>query len=97
MRVTYEQMFQEFNRVLLKNGFSMEKAQVCARIFTENSRDGVYSHGLNSFPSFIQSLQKGTIDISSQPVKVEAFGAMERWDAKYGPGMIKKTESVVSL
>ncbi|HBN85156.1 MAG TPA: 3-dehydro-L-gulonate 2-dehydrogenase [Clostridiales bacterium] len=91
MRVTYEQMFQEFNRVLLKNGFSMEKAQVCARIFTENSRDGVYSHGLNSFPSFIQSLQKGTIDISSQPVKVEAFGAMERWDAKYGPGMINAT------
>ena len=91
MKITYEHMYNELFRVLVKNGFSHEKAQICSRIFTENSLDGVYSHGLNSFPSFIGSLQKGYINILAEPVLLESLGAMERWDAGYGPGVLNAT------
>lgn len=88
MRVSFNEMFNEFVRVLLKNGFTREKAESCAKIFTQNSCDGVYSHGLNRFPSFLRAVQKGYIDVNAQPEKIESFGAMERWDGHYGPGIL---------
>ena len=86
MRTPFEQLYQEFLRVLLKKGFSEERAQLCARIFAESSRDGVYSHGLNKFPLFIKYIDKGYIQIQAVPEKLESFGALERWDGNYGPG-----------
>ena len=86
MRVTFEQLYQELLRVLRKKGFSEEKAQLCARLFAESSRDGVYSHGLNKFPIFIKLIDKGHVDIHAVPEKVKSFGALERWDGSYGPG-----------
>ena len=53
MRVPYEEMYNEFVRVLLKYGFDKEKAEISAKLYTDASRDGVYTHGLNRFPKFI--------------------------------------------
>ncbi len=86
MRIPYEQLYQELLRVLVKKGFIEERAQLCARIFAESSRDGVYSHGLNKFPIFITSLDQRDVDVQAVPEKVESFGAVERWDGHYGPG-----------
>ena len=86
MRIPFEQMYQELLRVLRKKGFSEERAQLCARIFSESSRDGVYSHGLNRFPMFITYIEKGYLDVHAVPENIARFGAIERWDGKSGPG-----------
>lgn len=50
MRVPYETMLAEFQRVLTKCRFSTERAHDAAEIFAQNSLAGVFSHGLNRFP-----------------------------------------------
>lgn len=86
MRVSYETMYQEFVRVLLKRGFTKEKAELSAKLYADASRDGVYTHGLNRFPKFILSIDKGCVDIQAEPVRMESFGFFERYDGKRGPG-----------
>jgi 3-dehydro-L-gulonate 2-dehydrogenase len=86
LRIRFEELQATLDRVLRKLGFTPERAQLCARLFAETSRDGVYSHGLNRFPRFVEQVKKGVVDIHATPEKVAAFGAIERWDGKGGPG-----------
>lgn len=86
MRVPYEEMYNEFVRVLLKYGFDKEKAEISAKLYADASRDGVYTHGLNRFPKFIKSIHDGIVDIHAEPVLKESFGAFERYDGCHGPG-----------
>jgi 3-dehydro-L-gulonate 2-dehydrogenase len=71
---------------LLKYGFSEQRAELCARLFTESSCDGVYSHGLNRFPRFIETIKSGLVDVHAQPGLVSSLGAIERWDGNSGAG-----------
>ena len=86
LRVPYNELLDVLQRALLKLGFAPERAHLCARLFTDASRDGVYSHGLNRFPRFILQIQNGTIDIHAEPQLLASIGALERWDGKIGPG-----------
>lgn len=86
MRVPFEQLSGEFKRVLLANGFTGERAERCARLFAETSLDGVYSHGLNRFPVFIQYIQKGHVQPNACAELKEKLGAVEQWDGNLGPG-----------
>lgn len=86
MRVTYEEMFERFRSVLERQGFTPERAGLCARLFAETSRDGVYSHGLNRFPLFIEFIRKGYVRVDAEPVALEKLGVLERWDGRSGPG-----------
>ncbi|MDB5024737.1 MAG: 3-dehydro-L-gulonate 2-dehydrogenase [Mucilaginibacter sp.] len=88
MNIPFEKLRSEFKRVLLSLGFSEEKAGQCATIFAQNSRDGVHSHGLNRFPTFIQYVQDGLIVAEAEPTKEGGFGAIEQWDGHLGPGML---------
>ena len=62
MRVPYETMRQQFERVLCKYGFSPARAAQAAEIFAQNSLCGVYSHGLNRFPRVVELLQQGEVE-----------------------------------
>lgn len=86
MRVPYTQMRQEFERILLKTGFTPEHAARCAAIFVENSLVGVASHGLNRFPGFIDFVHKGYIKPDVAAVLVATSGAWEQWDGRQGVG-----------
>ncbi|WP_367942184.1 3-dehydro-L-gulonate 2-dehydrogenase [Enterocloster citroniae] len=86
MRVSYETMYREFVRVLLKRGFTKKKAELSARLYADASRDGVYTHGLNRFPKFMASIDNGCVDIQAEPVQKESFGFFERYDGRRGPG-----------
>ncbi len=86
MRVSYDTMYQEFVRVLLKRGFTKEKAELSAKLYADASRDGVYTHGLNRFPKFMTSIDKGCVNIQAEPVLKESFGFFERYDGQQGPG-----------
>ena len=100
VRVPYQQMESEFVRILLKNGFYSDKAKTCARIFAENSLDGVYSHGVNRFSRFVEFVEKKYIRIDNEPELKSSSGAIEQWDGKLGPGPINAlvcTERAMNL
>ena len=86
IRISFERMKQEFERVLLKVGFTVDRADRLAGVFTQNSLDGVASHGWNRFPVLIDQIAQGYLNVDAEPEKVAAFGAWEQWDARLGPG-----------
>jgi 3-dehydro-L-gulonate 2-dehydrogenase len=86
IRISYAEMLQIFRQVLMRNGFTESKADSCARIFAENSVDGIYSHGINRFPRFIEYTRRGFVRADAEPVLVHASGALEQWDGQLGPG-----------
>lgn len=84
--ISAAQMEQEFARILLTLGFTKEKAAQCAAIFTANSTDGVYTHGVNRFPRFVQYIKNGFVKPGAEPVRKSGFGGIEQWDGQLGPG-----------
>jgi 3-dehydro-L-gulonate 2-dehydrogenase len=84
--VSFERMKQEFQRVLLKLGFAPGRAEQLADVFTQNSLDGVASHGWNRFPVLVDQIQQGYMNVDAEPERVATFGAWEQWDARLGPG-----------
>ena len=87
-RVPFQTLRDEFYRVLAGIGFDGERGMLCAQLFAENQRDGVYSHGLNRFPGFVAGLDGKQVDFRAKPEKIEDFGALERWDGKMGVGLV---------
>ncbi len=93
-------MLQLFNTILLKQGFTPEKAMQCAEVFTNNSIDGVYTHGVNRFPRFIDYIQQGYIDVQAEPVLKHQWGGVQQWNGNLGPGplnAIHATNSAMQL
>lgn len=86
MRIAYEELFDGLLQALLKLGFEPQRARLCARLFADASRDGVYSHGLNRFPQFVRMIRNGTVVVDAEPELAASFGALERWDGKSGVG-----------
>src|SRR5512133_2682855 len=100
IRIRAAEMEEEFIRILLKLGFREDKAFVCAKVFTNNSLEGILSHGVNRFPRFVNYITKGHIDINAEPELVHSAGAVEQWNGNLGPGIlnaIKCTERVMEL
>jgi 3-dehydro-L-gulonate 2-dehydrogenase len=86
MRIPYDELLTVLQKILLPLGFDHDRAHLCAQLFAESSRDGVYSHGLNRFPQFVRMIKSGVIIVQAQPQLVVGFGALERWDGNSGPG-----------
>lgn len=86
INVSFSEMRSEFKRVLIKYKFTEIKAEQCANIFASNSLEGIYSHGVNRFPRFVNYLQKGFVDPNAVPELIHGIGALEQWDGKLGPG-----------
>jgi 3-dehydro-L-gulonate 2-dehydrogenase len=86
IRISFDEMCKQYVRVLLKVGFEEEKAKLCARLFAETALDGIYSHGLNRFPRFIDNIKDGYIKVNIEPTMVKSFGAIEQWDGNLGAG-----------
>lgn len=84
--IPHKKMEDTFFTKLQKQGFAKEKAETCARIFMENSLDGVYSHGVNRFSRFIEYIQKGYVNVHEEAVHLSGKGAIEQWDGRLGPG-----------
>ncbi|MFI3115590.1 MAG: 3-dehydro-L-gulonate 2-dehydrogenase [Clostridia bacterium] len=86
MRVKYDDMLNEFKRVLISRGFDETTAQHAAEIFTTNSLDGIESHGLNRFPVVVDYLDKGVIKPDAIATCEEKMGAIEKWNGHRGFG-----------
>lgn len=84
--ISFDSLYSEFKRVLLKNGFTESKAENSARIFAENTLDGINSHGINRFPRFIEYIKKGFINTDASPLLNHSAGSIEQYDGQLGPG-----------
>lgn len=91
MKISFEQLKKELKRILLKLAFSETKAELCASIFATNSLDGVYSHGVNRFPVFIEYIKEGLINPLAEPEQTGQNGSIEYYDGHSGPGMYNAT------
>lgn len=87
MLVFYEELQREFERILLNHNFSAVKAALCSNIFAQNSLDGVYSHGLNRFPVFLEHVKNGLVKPEAEPETISEHGALAHWDGHVAPGM----------
>jgi 3-dehydro-L-gulonate 2-dehydrogenase len=93
-RIHFDQIWQELTRILLALGFENDRAERCAYIFTENTCDGVTSHGLNRFPSFVSAVKKGFVNIHAAPQFVGSFGVIEQWDGRRGVGPLNAEKAM---
>lgn len=91
MKIPFDEVQRQLETILLQHNFPAEKATLCARVFAENSRDGVASHGLNRFPAFVQSATDGLVDIYAEPEVVGHTGIVEHWDGHLAPGIYNAT------
>jgi 3-dehydro-L-gulonate 2-dehydrogenase len=98
--VTATEMQKCFTSILHKEGFTEEKALQCATIFTNNSIDGIYTHGVNRFPKFVQYVKENFVKPDATPSLQNKFGGIEQWNGNLGPGplnAVQATEIVIKL
>lgn len=88
LKIQYQTMQTTFQEILLRYGFSEQKARTCASIFADNSLDGVYTHGVNRFPRFVKYVKEGHVLPEAEAVCESSIGAIEQWDGRLGPGPI---------
>lgn len=84
--ISSEEMREHFTKILLSLDFSPKDAKMCADIFTQNSVDGVYSHGVNRFSRFVDYIRKGLIFPKNKPSLKNKIGAIEQWEGALAPG-----------
>ena len=84
--VTYEEAVAKMTRGLSRY-MDEETAERFAQIFAGNSLDGVYSHGMNRYPRYLDDMQTGLCDASvTRAERVSGLGGLEVWDAHFGVG-----------
>lgn len=88
VNISAEEMKMVFTSILLKQGFEKDKATTCAAIFTANSIDGIYSHGVNRFPRFIEYVEKGYVDKDAIPSLQQNIAGIQQWNGNLGPGIL---------
>ena len=83
----FDELKKLIKYALLKAGLSEEDAELLAQVHTESSRDGVYSHGLNRVPKFIELVEDGSIDIDARPTLLKSMAMVEQYDGNFGMGV----------
>lgn len=94
LRVPFAELASTLSDILVRFGFESSRAEHCARLFAETTRDGVYSHGVERFPRFLDMIRNGTVDVHAASVCGQQLGAIERWDGRRGPGNLNAWSSM---
>ena len=81
-------MQQVVAEALIKAGMNENDARTCARIHSESSCDGIYSHGLNRVARFVDYIKRGWVDINAKPSLVKKLGVIEIHDGNRGTGIL---------
>ncbi len=88
MRLTFEEIEREIKRVFMKYGMSEERAGICARVHTESTYDGIYSHGTGRVARFVDYIKKGWVDVDASPALEKDLGAIRIYNGNMGPGIL---------
>ena len=87
-RIQFDEMRTTIKSAFLNAGMPEGKADKCAQIHTESSRDGVYSHGLNRVERFVEYIGKGWVEVNAEPTLELNLGSMETYNGNLGPGIL---------
>ena len=87
-RIPFETMQDVVTEAFIRAGMKESDARICARVHTESSCDGVFSHGLNRVARFVDYLGKGWVDPEAKPSLVKKLGVIEIHDGNQGPGIL---------
>ena len=86
IKIPFDEIIDCLHQSLIKHTFSDTDAITLAKIFAETSLEGVYTHGINRFPRFIQYVRKGYVIPGAQPVLKNKIGGIEQWDGCLAAG-----------
>ena len=86
VRIPYQHLLETLKSILLRLGFSEDRAGLSAELFAKANLDGVASHGLNRFPSFLKMIEQKYVLVDALPQILSKQGFFERWDGLSGPG-----------
>ena len=98
--ISAKEMRECFAGILSKEGFTNERAFECAEIFTNSSIDGIYTHGVNRFPRFVQYIKRGFVKVHAKPSLESKYAGIEQYNGNSGPGMLNAiyaTETAMGL
>lgn len=87
-RIHFDEMKSTIKKAFVIAGMTDNNAEICARIHTESSRDGVFSHGLNRVERFVEYIDKGWIDVHAEPTLDSNLGSLEIYNGNMGPGIL---------
>jgi 3-dehydro-L-gulonate 2-dehydrogenase len=87
-RIPFSEMKSTIKSAFIKAGMPEDKADTCAQVHTESSRDGVASHGLNRVERFVEYLNNGLVAIHATPTLELSLGAMEIYNGNMGAGVL---------
>ncbi len=87
-RIPFDEMKATIKSAFVLAGMPEEKADICAQIHTESTRDGVNSHGLNRVERFVEYLENGLVDPHATPSLEMNLGALEIYNGNMGPGVL---------
>src|SRR4051794_28743245 len=96
MQVSYQDLHATLSRALVAAGMADDRAQLCARLIADSTRDGVHSHGLNLFPRLIRMIHSGVVDVHAHASAVAGQGAIERWDGRSGVGALNAWDAMAA-
>ncbi len=87
-RIPFDEMKATIRSAFVKAGMPEHKADICAQIHTESTRDGVASHGLNRVERFVEYLHTGLVDVHASPTLELNLGALEVYNGNMAPGIL---------
>jgi 3-dehydro-L-gulonate 2-dehydrogenase len=85
--ISPDEMKAVMYQILIDRHVPQDKATTCVEVFTSNSVDGVYTHGVNRFSRFVEYIDKGLILPAEEPSCVDRLSAMEQWDGRSAIGI----------
>lgn len=94
MRIKYEDLIEMLQNILLKYNVNDSDSLEVATMFAQNSLDGIYSHGANRFPVFIDAIKKGHVLVGNKLILEDSFGGFERWNGNQGIGILNAKASM---
>lgn len=90
----------KFYGILKVRGFKSKEAVIISSVFMESSLEGVYSHGVNRFPKFIEFVDNGYVKLEGKLTNSSGIGGLEQWDGGLRAGILNAldcTERVTAL
>ena len=86
--LSYNEIHTTITQKLMARGCSEENARRVATVATDNTLEGVGSHGVNRVRRLLLGLDNGTVDGNALAERCGGFGGFEQWDGNLGIGIL---------
>jgi len=92
-RMTFEELTQLIERVLVKHGLQARGARLVAPVVASAERDGSHSHGLSRIAGYVSTLKSGWVNPAAVPFVSDVAPGLILTDANNGFAQIALADS----